>query len=533
MPLSFVACDPIEDPKDDTEQEEQTPGNNDQKPEEETPASKTELVVSKKGMYLEAKEATSSFTVKAGAAWTISTDAEWLTIDPMTGIITGQEVTINVTAEDNTRPDVRQATITVKAGEGDKAAEHKISVSQAGSPVDPEAELARKQNIPHIYINVNGQQIKDKKTYIKGTVTIKDPEKLFSDEAEQVLEMTKDGIRGRGNSTWDWPKKPYKLKFDSKVSILGFPKDKEWCLLANYSDRTLLRNITAMRLSEICGFGWTPRMRTVEVTLDGKYLGVYNFSEHKKVSSDRVNIEVAEGAETEGGYYFELDERSVGEETYCWETALDIPVLVAEPEEPTAAQYSYVKQYFSDFETALKNGDYSESTGYRKYIDVKSFIDYYIVQELTKNVDGNLRLSSFLTKEKGKKLEMYHLWDFDLTMGNCGYFSSSVGNGPENFYIKDCGWFKYLFKDPKFVDELQARWNELYPKFQEIPAFIQNEAVVIEKARIRNFQTWDITKNDIGWVKMPNKGSYEAELQYLLDFYTARLAWLNRELKKL
>ena len=514
MPLSFTACEFVENPQDDMEQEE----------------SKAELSINREDIQLAGVGASSTFTIKATTAWTIKADAEWVLINPSSGTITGKEVPVIVTAEDNPGRNERKAAILIKAGNQTRA----IRVTQAGAPLVLDAETLRKQNIPHIYINVNGQSIADKKTYIKGIVTVKDPEKLYSDEAEQVLEMTKDGIRGRGNSTWSWPKKPYKLKFDTKVSILGFPADKEWCLLANYSDRTLLRNITAMRLSEICGFGWTPRMRTVEVTLDNKYLGVYNFSEHKKVSSDRVNIDVVEGdADVTGGYYFEIDQRSVGEEDYCWETEMSIPILVAEPEEPTEAQYEYVKQYFADFEAALKALDYTEATGYRKYIDVKSFIDYYIVQELTKNIDGNLRLSSFLTKEKGKKLEMYHLWDFDLTMGNCGYFDSTVGNGPQNFYIKNSGWYKYLFRDKEFVKELQARWTELYPKFQEIPDFIEKEAIIIEKARIRNFKPWDITKNDIDWVKMPNKGSYDAELQYFLIFYTTRLEWLNTQLMKL
>ena len=84
-------------------------------------------------------------------------------------------------------------------------------------------------------------------------------------------------IRGRGNSTWDMPKKPYKVKLESKASILGMPADKEWALLANYADKTLLRNVTAMEISRICGFKWTPRMVSVEVYMNGKYEGVYTF----------------------------------------------------------------------------------------------------------------------------------------------------------------------------------------------------------------------------------------------------------------
>lgn len=521
--VAFASCDKPIDPLPDETPEQEQP---EQQPEEPV---KTELSVSVAKLTLPYTGAQELIRVNSNKPWTADLDADWLTLDKMESDASVTRVT--VTASDNLAEEDRTAVITFTAEEEVRT----VTVTQECYAED----LAKLQTIPQIYIDVNGQKIADKKNYIKGTVTIKDPEKLYSSSTEQVLHMTKDGIRGRGNSTWSWPKKPYKLKFDDKVSILGFPADKEWCLLANYADLTLVRNITAMHISKLCGFSWTPRMCSVELYLDGKYQGVYNFCEHKKVSDYRVNIEVCEANEGEaltGGYYFELDERSVGEEPYCWETSrMKAPVLFCEPEEPTEAQFAYAKQYFKDFEDALEVGDYSEATGYRKYIDVKSFVDYYIVQELTKNVDGNLRLSSFLTKEVGKKLEMYHMWDFDLTMGVASYFTSSIGNGPENFYIKDSKWYAYLFKDPKFVKEVQDRWAELYPQLAAIPDFIDQQASYLEKAAARNFEVWDVTKLDssAGWVEYKPKGSWENELEYLKDFYTRRLAWLDSALKKL
>ena len=126
-------------------------------------------------------------------------------------------------------------------------------------------EARRKQNIPVVKITTDGGKgIYDKENYVKGSITISDPEKLYSDVETFTGRM---GIRGRGNSTWSFPKKPWKVKLDEKAELLGMPADKEWALLANYADRTLVRNITAMKLSEICGFSWTPRMRSVEVYL--------------------------------------------------------------------------------------------------------------------------------------------------------------------------------------------------------------------------------------------------------------------------
>lgn len=395
------------------------------------------------------------------------------------------------------------------------------------------AERDRKQNIPVVKIITDGNAgIYDKKTYVKGEIIISDPEKLYSDVEKFTARM---GIRGRGNSTWSFPKKPWKVKLDEKAEILGMPADKEWALLANYSDRTLIRNLVAMKLSEICGFSWTPRMRSVEVYLNHEYQGVYTFCEHKKVSSSRVNIDLVgendnEGEAVTGGYYLEIEEQQ--DETTCWITSMDVPMMFSDPEEPTAQQLEYVQNLFQSFEDALRAKDWSEETGYPKYIDVDSFIDYYIVQELTKNIDGNLRKSTFLTKERGKKLEMYHLWDFDITLGNCGYFWHGVGNGPENFWIKLDRWYPHLFKDPAFVSKVKARWNELEPQFRQVPAFIDEQVFSLEKAQERNFEKWDINEY-VDWIGFPSLGSYEKEVSYMKNFYMQRLGWLSTEINKL
>lgn len=403
---------------------------------------------------------------------------------------------------------------------------------------DDEEAVPQKKRIPTVKIVTDGGKgIYDKKNYVPGSITVEDPDRMCSNVELFTARM---GIRGRGNSTWSWPKKPWKVKLDEKASLLGMPNDKEWALLANYGDRTLLRNITAMRLSEICGFSWTPRMYSVEVYLNGAYQGLYTLCEHKKVSKDRVNIELVTendntGDAITGGYYLEIEEQQ--DETTCWWTGMGVPMMFSDPEEPTDAQYAYVKGYIDEFEKALNRKDFKKAY---EYIDIQSFINYYIVQEITKNVDGNLRKSSFITKERGKKMEMYHLWDFDLTLGNCGYFPWEVGNGPENFWIKNYrsnstyggGWYWNLFQDPEFVDAVQQRWNELFPQLQTIPQFIDNQALLIEDARINNFQKWKITES-VDWVMFPSLGSYEKELDYLKTFYTERVEWLNTEINKL
>lgn len=385
-------------------------------------------------------------------------------------------------------------------------------------------EIARHQNIPVFYIDTGGKGIYDKKNYVDGTITVKDPERLYSNITEFTAPM---GIRGRGNSTWSFPKKPWKIKFDEKVSVLGLPADKEWCLLANYADRTLLRNVVAMELSKICGFSWTPRMISVEVYLNDEYQGVYTFCEHKKISADRVNLDI-----DAGDVYLEIEQQQ--DETTCWWTGMGVPMMFSDPEEPGEEQLSYVKKYFEDFEASLYSADFDDpNTGYAAYIDVDSFIDYFIVQELSKNTDGNLRKSTFITKENGQKLEMYHLWDFDLTFGNNGGFL----HDPEGYWVKDYApgcvigdnWYNRMFRDPAFAKRVKDRWNELLPQLRAIPDFIDTQALYLDKAKDRNFQVWDIWES-VDWVQCPSLGSYEKEIEFFKEFYTKRLEWMTDSL---
>lgn len=393
--------------------------------------------------------------------------------------------------------------------------------------LDMENEMQRRQNIPVVYIDTGGKGIYDKENYVKGTITIKDPEKLYGDVEEFSAPM---GIRGRGNSTWSFPKKPWKVKLDSKASIFGMGADKEWCLLANYADRTLIRNILAMKLSEICGFAWTPHMYSVHVYLNNKYQGVYTLCEHKKVHKDRVDIDL-----DAGDVYLEIEQQQ--DETTCWWTGMGVPMMFSDPEEPSAELLAEIKKWFKDFETSLYSKDIADpKKGYAAYIDVDSFIDYYIVQELAKNTDGNLRKSSFITKKKGQKMEMYHLWDFDLTFGNSG----GLLHDPEGFFIKDYNpswqigdnWFNRMMTDPAFVERLQARWNELYPQLQSMVAFIDEQAFILDKAQKENFKVWSIWES-VDWVDCPSLGSYQKEVAFLKEFYSERLEWMNTAINKL
>jgi len=210
------------------------------------------------------------------------------------------------------------------------------------------------------------------------------------------------------------------------------------------------------------------------------------------------------------------------------------PVMFSDPEEPDSGTIDYAKNYFKQFETALWAKDFNKVY---EYIDIESFINYFIIQELTKNVDGNLRKSTFLTLEKGGRLEMYHVWDFDISLGNCDYYYDGL-NTWEGWWIKDRGasgqyhgWYYRLFKDPAFVDRVKERWNELYPEFKKVPDYIDRQRETMHGAPDRNFKQWDIL-NVYVWPNAKVTGSYNAEVNWLKENYTKRLSWLNDEINR-
>lgn len=400
--------------------------------------------------------------------------------------------------------------------------------------------------LPVIRINTeNAYPILDKKNYIPGTVVIEDPDGAYWDTPRLEVKIVENGVRGRGNSTWDMPKKPYKIKFDEKISIFGLGEDKEWVLLANYADKTLLRNVVAMKLSEIVGMEWTPSMLPVEVYLNDEYMGCYTFSEHKKVSKYRVDLDIVgesdnSGDAVTGDYYMEIEQNL--DETTCFRTSIcGIPMMFSDPEVPTAAQYDYIVGYFYDAENALMGNNFTDpDNGWQKYIDIESFAKAYIVNELTKNIDGNMRKSSFITKEKGKKLEMYHLWDYDLTLGNCNYLDDEFGatDGPEGWFIKDfscnywthgwnhTNWYTRLTDDPAFCAKVKEIWDKHHQELSSIPDFIDVKAMIMEDAQKRNFKRWDILNISV-WPNVVVKGTYAGEVEYLKDYYTKRFRWLD------
>lgn len=395
------------------------------------------------------------------------------------------------------------------------------------------------EHFPTVRITVNASdysrliaksasQAKTADAYISGTIRFEDPDGMYSDS---VLFEGNMQMRGRGNTTWDMPKKPYRIKLEDHTKLFGTKGNKDWALLANYSDKTLLRNIVAMEISRLCGLPWTPHMRTVELYINNEYKGSYVLCQHKEVAKEKVDIDVEKG-----DMYLEVD--TTQDELVCFESPRWlVPFMFKDPEQPTATQVADFKAYVNRIEDALYA---NPGGGWEDLIDLDSFVGNYIVQEICKNVDGNFRKSIFFSKTPTGKLVLAHVWDFDIALGNCNYIDSQhqngVTNGPEGWLIKLVGrkkkadgWYPRLFQDPLFVEAVKAKWDEIKPGLDEIPAMIDRLVDLNRASYDANFKKWNILGTYV-WPNLYYYPTYDEEVAYLKDFYTTRVAWLDTEL---
>ena len=365
-------------------------------------------------------------------------------------------------------------------------------------------------------------------------------------------------IRGRGNSSWGMPKKGYNFDIENKTQILDMAPSRQWLLIANFSDKSLMRNYTAYEFSRDLGAAFAPKMRFVDLILNGQYLGTYTIGERVKIDKGRldfpkINTETTDEYELTGTYVLEINHRGRlrGDEiTFTstmvnrghhtvWGLAEGDTVVIRQPgaHNLSDAAYEYIRDYFNEAEDALFGDNFKDpDIGYRAYLDTASFVDWYLVNELYKNVDGDFRLSTFLYKPRGEKLHMGPVWDFDLGAGNADYRSC---DNPEGWYIRTSIWHSRLFEDEAFEREFKDRWNYLKNNgyFDRFFQRIDDTAEYIRKSAEMNFQRWPI----LGVYVWPNasyiqpvweRTTYQSEIDYLKEWLRLRIEWMDSEINK-
>jgi hypothetical protein len=256
---------------------------------------------------------------------------------------------------------------------------------------------------------------------------------LYGPNGETLLASGGTDVKGRGNSTWGMPKKPYSLKLAAKTALLEMSEHKRWALLANYSDKTLLRTEAAFHLGDIFDhLAWTPHSQQVDLYLNGSYRGVYQLTEQIKVDANRVNIDKIKKSNPGGGYLLEIDYRK-GEE-FNFTTTRGVVFCCSDPDEDldetingdTRTLFEKIRADVQAAEDALYSDEFTDAgTGWRKHLDTGSFVDWYLVNEITKNNDAIFFSSVYLYYDPVKeKYCLGPIWDFDISMGNINYNDS-------------------------------------------------------------------------------------------------------------
>lgn len=334
-------------------------------------------------------------------------------------------------------------------------------------------------------------------------------------------------IKGRGNSTWAMPKKPYRIKFNNKQSMLGLPAAKNWVLLANYSDKSLLRNAVAFDMGHQFGADFTPHYRFVELVMNGVYLGNYTLTEQVEIGAGRVDITELSTVDNDdsnigGGYLLEMDERLDAD--YYFRTDRNLPFTIKDPDDITTQQLTYIQNYIQQTENTIFGDAFADPVnGYTKYINVDSFIDWYLVKELLKDNDAQDFSSIYYYKDLNGKLGMGPVWDNDLAAGN---YVGTESNDPTGWWIRRSTWFNRLFQDPAFAARVKQRWQAIQPTLPLILANIDSNAAYLNLSQQQNFTTWNILNSYI-WPVSQIAGSYQGEVDYLKTWLKTRIDWMN------
>lgn len=422
---------------------------------------------------------------------------------------------------------------------------------------DPEETIT--ETLPLMSISTNGVDIPNEPKIAAEMTLAVDDEIVFSGNI---------AIELRGSSSLGFPKKGYGFEtrnaqdMDMDVSFLGLPEEEDWVLHGPYSDKSLMRNVLIYDLSRQMN-RYASRTRFVEMNINGTYNGVFVLMEKLKRDKGRLDIARLEpnensGDDLTGGYLIKVDRSPEGDYTpqnsFVSQFGSELDATSAtvhyvydypDPDEITQEQRNYISGYVNDFETALASDKFTDPMeGYAPYIDVDSFVDFIILNEITNNVDG-YRLSTFMHKDRGGKLTMGPIWDFNLGFGNADYCAGNETNVWAFEFNNRCKgdsqqvafWWERLMEDPAFVARFQARWSELRGSvlsegniFSEVDHYV---AALVRTGSIdRNFQTWPV----LGTYIWPNNfvgQTYDQEIDYMKSWISERLLWMDNAIPTL
>lgn len=407
-----------------------------------------------------------------------------------------------------------------------------------------DSQLYQITNLPLVVINTaNSADIVSKEVEIPSTVYI------IGEDGKYLLTGEQTAVRGRGNASWNFPKKPYRLKFDKKVNLLNAPaKAKKWTLINNYGDKTLMRNMLAFEISRRLAVHYTPYCQPVDVVLNGEYRGCYQLCDQIEVAEGRVDITEMEvedisGENLTGGYLVEIDAYANQEASY-FNSARAIPVTIKSPDEEDIVpqQRRYIETYFNKMESAVfaASGTNSE---YTKYLDLDSFLRHFIVGELSGNTDTYW--SVYMSKERNDdKFMTGPVWDFDLAFDNdnrtypVDQFTDFLYATNNASHAGGAVMQQFVSRIVKNSSVAQTRLSELWRaarsngsiSVESLIDYVDKTEQQLSQSQRLNFLRWPILDSKVH--QNPQAlGSYSAEVETVRKYLRKRVPFMDSKIK--
>ena len=400
------------------------------------------------------------------------------------------------------------------------------------------AQWTRCTNLPAVYVNTEkNRPVNSKDYYVYCTL-------VYVDEQDQVTTYDSVQIRGRGNSTWSLPKKPYKIKFNEKQKFLGkgYAKAKKWTLLANAGDKTMLRNAVTSAMGQFTSLKFNPAYKFVDLFLNGAYLGTYQISDQVDVRPHRVNVveqdyPITAESNITGGYLLEADGFQDG--NYFKTNLRQVPVRIHYPDadEIAARQQSYIKTCVNQFERILFSNTFDDpSTGYRSLTDSASLLDWYICTEVSANIDG-FYSAYFYKEQDDPHIYWGPLWDYDIAYNN-DYRTWNEQRLRTTAYslMADVGygqplrlWVNRMWEDEWFRKQVSRRYEQLLSNglVDHLNATIDSLVTLLDASQQLNYQKWGI--NTLVYHETVLYSSYDQYVSDLRQFIADHTAWLSQE----
>lgn len=401
------------------------------------------------------------------------------------------------------------------------------------------SKLYQPTNLPVVVVHtVNSEDVTIKEVYLKGIINVisDNGQKLFTDSVQ---------IRGRGNASWTFPKKPYKIKLFKKTNLLGMPANaREWTLINNYGDKTLMRNLLAFDISKRFEMPYTPAGMAVDVILNGEYKGTYQLCDQVEVRKNRVNIIEMKTTDAtlpnlSGGYLIEIDAYASSE--ISWFTSLNgMPVTIKSPDEDdiTSEQRNYIVNYFNQMEKTVYDNYMDENADFRKYLDTPSFFKNFIIGEFCGNTDTYW--STYMYKDRNvEKFTTSPIWDYDLAFENdrrtypinslndfIFRTKGSTANGMRTFVNN-------IIASDRSKKEISDIWvNARETKLitlESMNKLVDSLTTLLLQSQELNFKRWPIL-NTVVHQNPIARGSYQAEVDAVKKYIEERIAWMDEKI---